>query len=121
MKQNTPPPNGEPERDLFSRAARALPSSGTVGFRLSEECFAILSDRAALHGLSVHLYARSVVLEVLFCDETFALMTAKIAEVQAEARELRQDLAFSMKTLLMTAGKIPENDAADWVKRNFKL
>jgi len=96
-------------------------ASETIGFRLGGELFAILADRAALQNLSIHQYARTVVVEAMLQSESIQSVHAEIAGARRESHQLRLDLVFSMKTLFMTAGKMPEQAAKEWVERNFHL
>lgn len=79
-------------------------SSTTIGVRLPSEVSAVLAQHASIHKLSIHEYARVLVVESLFQSESFNQLAAALECIQAESKQLRQDLAFSMKTLLMTAG-----------------
>ncbi len=95
--------------------------SDTVGFRLPPVILSVLEERASLQKSTRNKYARSLLIESLFQSERIESINRSIEESQIETRQLRQDLAFSMKTLLMTAGKIPEEDAENWINKNFKF
>ena len=92
----------------------------TISFRLRDEELSVLSERAAIHNASVHRYSRALVLEALLQSAGFEEVRNAIATLKQELNKLREDLAFSMKTLLVTAGKVPEKEAVEWVTRNFK-
>lgn len=92
----------------------------TISFRLRDEELSVLSKRAAIHNASVHRYSRALVLEALLQSAGFEEVGNAIATLKQELNKLREDLAFSMKTLLITAGKVPEKEAVEWVTRNFK-
>lgn len=106
---------------LFESRPSSAGGSETISFRLPDDVMGILAERAAIHELSIHRYARMLVLEALFQSDAHERIGAAIADSQREVHQLRHDLAFSMKTLLMTAGKLSEEAAREWVQRNFKL
>lgn len=129
MKQKNNGAHGLEEPDLFSQGRPARrPKTENIGFRLNLDIFAAIAERAAVQKMSVHEYARALVIEAVFKDASLAILKdeslAEIGEAitsfQSEVNHLRQDLAFSMKTLLMTAGEVPEKEAAEWVEQNFK-
>lgn len=104
----------------FYRNGQSAPPD-TISFRLQKEELRALAERAAVHNLSIHQYARLLVIEALFQNDAFMeAVGGAIQNLHGEAHKLREDLAFSMKTLLMTAGKVPEKEAIQWVKQNFK-
>lgn len=121
MKRKKDSASNAGQGHLFDGPSSPETGSETIAFRLQPEVLSILTERAALHQLSIHRYARMLVLEALFQSEAQQKIGAAIADCQREAHQLRHDLAFSMKTLLMTAGKLPEESASEWVQRNFKL
>jgi len=101
--------------------SKNINQSDTVGFRLPSVILSVLEERASLQKSTRNKYARSLLIESLFQSERIESINRSIEECRIEARQLRQDLAFSMKTLLMTAGKIPEKDAENWIIKNFKF
>lgn len=114
---------GDQELELAdSRGASASASkSETISFRLGGECLACLQGRAALQELSLHQYAKHAVIEALMQNVSERPGDPWVEGLAKETTRLRSDLAFAMKTLLMTAGNMPEKDAEAWTKKNFKV
>ena len=101
-------------------AKRYAPASVTVGFRLEEEPLRALAERAARLNLSPHELAREYVLEALSeADERRALREA-VGALHQQYDVLREDMALMAEALLISAGKVSEKEARDWVKRNFE-
>jgi hypothetical protein len=103
------------------RSARASSNSETVSFRFGGHALGCLRERAQLHDLSVHQYARNLVLEALQRNETETRMAERLEVMTAEITGLRSDSAFGVKAILMAAAKMPEDVAETWVRKNFKL
>src|SRR5687767_10704415 len=99
------PPRGR--RSPIGRKA----ASDTITFRLREDELSVLSERAAIHGVSVHQYARSLVIEALFRNSEGNAIREAIKLFQDETVRLRDDLTFSIKTLLMTTAEVSEKEA----------
>ena len=86
----------------------------TVGFRLSEQAWHALNERAASLGRSVHELARDYVVRALSESEEPALLREGLEELGAEVIGMRQDLTRSAIALLISAGKVQEQDAFAW-------
>lgn len=96
----------------------------TVGFRLDPESRQILAQRAQNLGVSSHELARQYVFEALSVSEERAELHRAIIALQegvlAKFSEFKGDLAFAVETLLVTCGEVDEEEAKEWIKKNFK-
>jgi len=110
----------EPDLLAASRGRGSGPQE-TISFRVGGPILALLAERSAIQDQSLHQYARALVVEALFQGESMHSLQSVLSGSEKELHQLRSDLAFFMKTLLMTAGKMPEQAAKDWVERNFHL
>lgn len=95
-------------------------ASLTVGFRLDGECLSVLAQRAALHEVSIHQYARGLVLQTLSEAENRADLGAAVVQLQADVQQLRRDFVLAVEALLIAAGKLNQKEAAEWIQRNYQ-
>ena len=91
-----------------------------VVFRLDSDNVQELSARAEKLGVSIHQLARHYTLEALGEKEKRRLEQQAIYALQQEIATLREDLTLCVEVLLVSAGKVSENDARDWVRENFE-
>lgn len=99
-----------------------------VGFRLEPERSRELANEAASFEMSPHALARIYVEEALRAKQTLAdalealgKVRLELQSLQRDVRFLRQDVALASEFLLQTAGKIPGNEAAKWVRENMNV
>ena len=99
---------------------RARPSSSPViSFRLEPEHASLLSERAARLGVSPHEMARHYVSEALVASEEMAALAAAVNAGLYQLQEMRQDLALSVKALLVSAGRVGKAQAHTWVEETL--
>ena len=118
-------PNGahdplELDLEPAPRQPREKNLSETIAFRLNPEFFALLTQRAEFQGMRFHQYARALVIESLLRDASEQSVSSMLEKLHHDTDGLRGDIAFFMKTIHMTIGRMSEKDADEWVKRNFK-
>ncbi len=95
----------------------AAPS--TIGFRLDPESNRVLVERAAVLGVSPHELARIYVCEVLQEPVERAAMREAAIEIFSVLTQFRQDFAFSVEAMLISAGKVSQSQAQDWVEEHL--
>jgi hypothetical protein len=103
------------------KSRRTKPASDTITFRLGNDELSALAARASVHKVSIHQYARALLLDALFRTEPIQEIGGELKSITEGISAIRSDLAFTVKTLLMTAGKVSEDEATEWVSRNFNL
>lgn len=91
----------------------------TIGFRLEAQEIAILSERAEKLGVSPHELARSYVLELLGASEERTALREGVVTLHNVIGLLREDLALSVEALLISAGKVSEEQARKWAEENL--
>lgn len=71
--------------------------------------------------MSVHLYAKSIVLEQLGMEET---PKEEPADLRRDIQDLRQEMARATEALLVSSSggmePITREQAKEWVRKNFK-
>jgi hypothetical protein len=99
---------------------RTLPhKSITVGFRLGQDHLALLEQGAAAYGMSVHEYARRLVVDVLE-DTERERVRDEVKRVGTEVQKLRRDVATSLETLLLNLTKASEDEIRQWVSQHLR-
>jgi hypothetical protein len=102
-----------------ARARNPKAASITVGFRLDAAVHQELAQRAEKQGLSPHELARNYVEEML--DRDVGATLFRIEECLAGCIEslgrLKQNIAST--ALLIATERCSEEDAKDWVAKNF--
>ncbi len=96
-----------------------MSESPNVAFRLDAESCRILMGRAARLHISHHKLARQYVLEVLQEAEERVVLREKVQELNATLERFRINIAFSVESLLVSAGKVNQSDARNWVRNTF--
>ena len=78
--------------------------------------------RRSCPGMSVHLYAKSLLLEQLGMEES---PKEGAADIFKELQELRRVMALATEALLVSSSggmePITRDQAKEWVRKNFKL
>lgn len=97
-----------------------------ISFRVDERHHTLLAEHATTAGQSVGELARQLVLEGLLAAQVTAALEqsllATLEEVKSlrgALRELQGDLATGFKAVLVTAGKVPAEDADAWIYSNL--
>ncbi|MHC1763397.1 MAG: hypothetical protein AB9869_03680 [Verrucomicrobiia bacterium] len=92
----------------------------TVGFRLELQYRMILGERAAKLGVSAHDLAKLYVTErILEAQEREALRVA-VKATNEDLQTLREDLAYAVKALLSSAGKLTKDQSKAWVEEHIQ-
>jgi len=108
-----------PRRD--NQEGQTKPSAPpSIGFRLDVESLRLLTEKAARSNVSVHELARTYVLEMLYMSQQIDGVGFALTDVFEGLYELRENLALSVQTLLVSAGKITRAEAEKWVDNNIK-
>jgi hypothetical protein len=103
-----------PEDDIESSAPLM------IGFRLDPASRSLLDQKAASQNMSAGELARSYVIEMLHMAEQIDRVGFIITNIWEDVDQLRADLAVSVQTLLVSAGKVDQADAEKWVDNNFR-
>lgn len=78
--------------------------------------------RRTCPGMSVHLYAKSLLLEQLGMEEN---PKEEPADLRRDLQELRHEIALATEALLVSSSggmePISREQAKEWVRKNFKL
>lgn len=93
--------------------------SNTVGFRLDPPYLKSLESEAANYKMSLHEYARRLVIDALD-DARREQLEKRMVMLETEVSELRSDLATAVEALLIVAGNYPKEKAKEWVDRNLR-
>ena len=108
-----------PASSTPARRRGEQPTPSTIAFRLDDEACTALAGRAAALGVSVHELARRYVLDVLSEAQEREVLIQTVAAVAEAVDALRADQARACIALLMSAGKVHEQEATDWVTQNL--
>jgi hypothetical protein len=99
---------------------RTLPQKTvTVGFRMGQDHLALLEQGAAAYGMSVHEYARRLVIGVLEDTERERIRD-EVKRVGTEVQKLRRDVATSLETLLLNLTKATDEEIRQWVSEHLR-
>jgi capsid portal protein len=99
--------------------AKAKDATPTVAFRVPQTVFHLLEKEGAAIGMTAQAYARRLVILTLNDAERLNLKDAML-ELQGEVRRQREDFAKAVEALLVDAGKVEPEDAADWVLEHLQ-
>jgi hypothetical protein len=97
------------------------PPMETIGFRLGASHIALLARGAAAYGISVHEYARGLLIEALEDAERDRLGNV-VAELQSDLARHRDEFAAAVLALLLAVGDpggFSEDEARAWVAQNL--
>ena len=89
-----------------------------ITFRVSEEELLELERNAGKGQVTIQQFAKRALLERLTADAGNVALS--VSALKEELLELRQDLAVSVEALLVTAGKVPPEDALKFVSEKLK-
>jgi len=84
-----------------------------IGFRIDDEQYAELEQKANLAGVSIHEIARSLTLKGT--GENSELIRMELGKLSGEVSELRSDLGKVTELLLFALGNVPLDQAKDLV------
>lgn len=97
-----------------------------ISFRVDERHYTMLAERAAAAGQSVGEFSRQLAIEGLLGVQVTATLEQSMKEALGEVRtlrsgirDLRDDFAVGLKAMLVTAGKVPPEDADAWIESNL--
>ena len=94
--------------------------SDTVCFRLDDENHRLLCERAVALGLkSKHELAKSFTLVMLNEEDLRSAMKRELLAFNQQMHEMRRDFALMVEALLVSAGRVSEEDAKAYVAENF--
>jgi hypothetical protein len=97
-------------------------STPTIGFRLEESQRKTLAARAKSVGLSPHNLAKLYVIERLAGGDEKQSKQSLTDAVHATSEQLhtfREDFAYAVQALLMSAGSLDKEVAKRWVEENL--
>jgi hypothetical protein len=89
--------------------------SENITFRLPAAFHNTLVDWATTEKTSHNLLAKRIVIEAIRRNA----LTEELASMQQQLSDLRKDLAVATRALLVMAGKVKDEEASAWVKRNL--
>ena len=89
-----------------------------ITFRVSEAELSELESRADSEKVTIQQFAKRALLERL--EDAQGNVALAVSALKEELLELRQDLAVSTEALLVTAGKVPPEDALKFVSEKLK-
>jgi hypothetical protein len=102
----------------FAKGGKST-ARATVGFRMDDERYGELSERAKNLGVSPHELARQYVIEVLSEGEERTALREAVNALIEHVREARKDIGLSTEALLASAGTLDEKEARDWKQKNL--
>lgn len=118
------------EKRAPKRSRKLKKPSFTVGFRLDGEQLLKLEEKAAEYDISLHAYARRLVVEALREMERERISDAVREvreELHGEMETLRDDLTTVISTILLNAVPVAqgkeqewERQVQEWVRDNLK-
>jgi hypothetical protein len=91
-----------------------------IGFRVDGEASSRLGEAAERAGISIHEWAKKIVLRELDSENLIPKLDLKSDAIQGELLEIRRDLAVMTEALLVSGGKATSEQAAKFVKANLK-
>ena len=94
----------------------------TVGFRLAEHHLQLLEDGADAFGVSVHEYARGLLIETLE-DAERERLRQEVVELRDEVGRHRDEFAAALLALLLAVRNpagFTEDEARAWVAENLR-
>jgi hypothetical protein len=109
-----------PRKYNRSQLPLELAASPTISFRLDDDSARALIERSYSLGVSVHELARHYVMEMLQEHEERAALRDAIRQLHEILQQHRADVAFAVRALLTSAGKVPEDKAEKWVKATIQ-
>ena len=96
-------------------------TSYTIGFRLSDSDPNLerLEKGASQHGMSIHAYARLVLVEALEERERRRI-SEELQALHEEIGALRNDVATALEAVLMNVAEIDEEEVRSFVTENLR-
>ena len=98
---------------------RPQTATHTISFRLDDRALQRLEKEAVPYRMSLHAYARQVVLEVLD-DTNRDRVREEIEELREEMAQLREDLAGVLEMILVNLTAADQDEVVEWVSRNLR-
>ena len=92
----------------------------TFGFRLDSANRERLEARAKKVGVTPGELAREIIVETLDDDREIDRLRLKVAAVAEELGDLRKDLSVAVQALLVSSGKVTQEQAQEWVRLNMR-
>jgi hypothetical protein len=102
------------------RAPRERRPSYTIAFRLHAETLALLEQGAAAHEISIHGYARQLLIELLHREQDACLLQEAV-RTRAAVEELREDFARMLEVLLVNLTPRDAASIRSWIDQNLRL
>jgi hypothetical protein len=87
-----------------------------VSFRVAEDHYQSLLSRSA-NGGSPGSYARELMLQSLHSEQLVQGVERRLDSHELEMAELRKDLRNTLRVLLLVVGRLPPEQAAEWVQK----
>jgi hypothetical protein len=95
-------------------------SPGVIAFRLDPESEQILAERAAALGVSRNILARRYLIEVLEASEERTALREAVNAANGNLTRFYNSFIFAVEALLVSAGKVKEEEARAWIDEHFK-
>ena len=95
--------------------------ANNVAFRLQKSYLEVLAARARLKGQSHHLLAKEYVEDALHEKEERGVILDDLTALKLEMTELRDDLTYIAQILLASTGRLTDEQAVEWAKKNLQL
>jgi hypothetical protein len=93
-----------------------------ISFRIDQSNGLQLEELATRHGVSVHEYARGLVLEALAESDDLERVERRIEATEAQVQSLRRDLAATLLSVLVgTKEGVTDEQVREWLRRNGLL
>jgi len=95
-------------------------SDKVISFRLNGDVLEQIEDSAKRRAVSVNELARETLLAALSADEDSHRMALRVTAIEGELLELRRDLAVATQAILVTAGKVPPEEAEKFAREKLR-
>lgn len=109
------------KRNAIKRVRQAVAlAPRVISFRLDENESQLLQTKAGEQGLSSHQFAHDLVITTMQQDAGGKCPALVGEQIEAKILSLRAELCLVAEVLLIGAGKLTKEAAAEWVDSNLK-
>lgn len=91
-----------------------------IAFRLSGDALERAEDAAKRRSMTVNELAREALTASLSSSGELHKMVLRVTTIESELSELRHDLAVATQAILVTAGKVPPDDADKFAREKLR-
>jgi hypothetical protein len=91
-----------------------------IAFRLPGDALEQVEQAAKRRAVSVNELARETLLAALSTEEDSHRIALRVTAIEGELSELRRDLAVATQAILVTAGKVPPEEAEKFAREKLR-